>query len=445
MEQFSGTPDFSGFFGSSSTYPVKMLAGVRLISYGSQDENSAYLMLAVKAEALQECWSQVLYSQNTMVLLDQNGRVISAMDDRASGLRPSYSDMLLPDNGISSFSFRSRAAEDYQIIYSSIPQYGWTLVNEIPKSSYRKQAHDLKLLLLFLWFFTLSLMLVFFVIWIGKYTRPVERIILSMKRVQEGDLSPVQLPPSGIREMDELGGQFAITVSTIDNLISRVRTMDRENAEEELRTLQYQINPHFLYNSLTSIRWMAILNNNPKIAEALLLLARIIEPILRSPSFYWTVGEELEFVGSYVQMLTLRFGGALAYEAECAPDLKSRTFPRLTLQPLLENCFTHGMIPGDTLHIKVILTSQDGMLCARVINTGKQIEPEKLTELNHLLERRREPDATVGSIGLLNVNKRLFLLYGMKASMRILSDERLGTTVVLEIPDEVPGQASPES
>lgn len=432
---FVGVPGFSDFFENRNGDPVQMLVGVRLISYGKEAKDSAYLLLTVKDAAVQACYSQFLYSQNTMTLLDQEGMVISSMDGRELDKRPVYDEKLHQEEGMGSFSYRKKNGEDFQMIYSALPQYDWTLINEIPKSSYRKQAHDLKFLLLFLWIFTLSLMLLFFVIWLGKYTRPVERIILSMKRVQGGDLSPVHFPASGIREMDELGEQFGTTVSTIDTLISRVRSMDEENTKEELRTLQYQINPHFLYNSLSSIRWMAILNNNPKIADALLLLAKIIEPILRSPSFYWTVGEELEFLNSYVRMLTLRFGGGLVYDAACAPDLKGLSFPRFTLQPILENCFTHGMIPGDTLHIRVNLTRSEGRLCVEVVNTGSHIRPEKLDRLNRLLERRAEPEASSESIGLLNVNKRLFLLYGMKANMSIRSDEETDTTVVLQIPD----------
>lgn len=433
---FQKLPDFSYFFNNRSGNPVQMLVGVRLISYGTRDEDSAYLLLAVRDAAVQECYSQFLYSQNTMVLLDQEGTVISSMDNGELNKRPAYNGKLQHREGIGSFSYHKKKGEDFQMIYSSLPQYNWTLINEIPKSSYLKQAHDLKFLMLFLWIFTLGLMLLFFVIWLGKYTRPVERIILGMKRVQGGDLSPVHFPPSGIREMDELGEQFSTTVNTIDTLISRVRSTDEENAKEELRALQYQINPHFLYNSLSAIRWMAILNNNPKIADALLLLAKIIEPILRSPSFYWTVGEELEFLNSYVKMLTLRFGGGLVYDAECDPELMGHTFPRFTLQPILENCFTHGMIPGDTLHIRVNLTLSDGILCAQVVNTGNHIPADKLKQLNELLERRGEPKTSSESIGLLNVNKRLFLLYGMKAAMSIRSDEETDTTVVLQIPDK---------
>lgn len=435
-EPFHNLPDFSHFFYNSNGDPVQMLVGVRLISYGTKDENSAYLLLAVKDAAVQECYSQFLYSQNTMVLLDAEGTVISSMNGGELNKQPAYHDRLHQREGIGSFSYHTKKEGDFQMIYSSLPQYNWILINEIPKRSYLKQAHDLKSLLLFLWIFTLAVMLLFFVIWLGKYTRPVERIILGMKRVQGGDLSPVQFPPSGIREMDELGEQFSTTVCTIHTLISRVRSTDEENAKEQLRALQYQINPHFLYNSLSSIRWMAILNNNPKIADALLLLAKTIEPILRSPSFYWTVKEELEFLNSYVKMLTLRFGGGLIYDAECDSELMEHVFPRFTLQPILENCFTHGMIPGDTLHIRVNITLSDGILWTQVVNTGNHIPPDKLNQLNQMLERRGESKASSESIGLPNVNRRLFLLYGMKASMSIRSEEETGTTVVLQIPDE---------
>lgn len=434
-EQFDGKHDFLDFFEGHGSVAVKMLVGIRTISSG--DNKSSYLLVSVGDVELRECYTQVLYNENTAVLLDGNKRIISRTDNGEINEKPEYAALLPDDSEVGEFSFKKECGEEYQIIYYELPQYGWTLVNEIPKKVYWQQADELREVLLFLWFFTLSLMFVFFIAWIGKYTRPVEQIIQGMKRVQEGNLEPVCFPPSGIAEMDELGEQFGITVDTIRTLIGRVRSMDQEMAEEELKTLQYQINPHFLYNSLNSIRWMAVMNNNPKVADALLLLARIIEPILRSPSSSWTVREELDFLDSYVKMLTLRFGGALEYGADCDNAIGKCNFPKFTLQPILENCFIHGMIPGDTMKIRIKIERKDGMLTASVENTGNKIEREVLKNLNEALEHHKEPDAAAGSIGLLNVNKRLFLLYGMEADMHVYSGESEYTAVVVKIPEKV--------
>lgn len=433
-EQFDGNYDFLNFFENHGRVAMKMLVGIRTIAFG--ERGTSYLLVSVGDMELKECYSQVLYNENTAMLLDGNQRIISRTDDGELNGKPEYAFLIPTDSDVGEFSFKKECGEEYQIIYYELPQYGWMLVNEIPKRVYQQQADELKGVLLFLWFFTLSLMFVFFIAWIGKYTKPVEQIIQGMKQVQEGNLEPVHFPASGIAEMDELGEQFGTTVDTIRALIGRVRSMDREMAEEELKTLQYQINPHFLYNSLNSIRWMAVMNNNPKVADALLLLARIIEPILRSPSSYWTVREELDFLDSYVKMLTLRFGGALEYEVNCDSALKECIFPRFTLQPILENCFIHGMIPGDTMKIWIGLERRDGMLEVCVKNTGNKIEKQVLKGLNEALERHQEPNAAAGSIGLLNVNKRLFLLYGMEADMCVYSGEAEDTAVVVKIPEK---------
>lgn len=433
-KEFDGNHDFLNFFEANGGVAMKMLVGIRTIAFG--ENGTSYLFVSVGDMELKECYSQVLYNENTALLLDGGRRIISRTDGGELNKKPEYASLIPEDSDVGEFSFKKECGEEYQIIYYELPQYGWTLVNEIPKRVYQQQANELKGVLLFLWFSTLSLMFVFFIAWIGRYTKPVEQIIQGMKRVQEGNLEPVHFPASGIAEMDELGEQFGTTVDTIRALIGRVRSMDREMAEEELKTLQYQINPHFLYNSLNSIRWMAVMNNNPKVADALLLLARIIEPILRSPSSYWTVREELDFLDSYVKMLTLRFGGALEYEVDCGGVLKECVFPKFTLQPILENCFIHGMIPGDTMKIRIEIERKDGLLEVCVRNTGNKIEKQVLKRLNEALERRQEPDAAAGSIGLLNVNKRLFLLYGMGADMRVSSGELEDTAVVVKIPEK---------
>ena len=432
-KEFDGNYDFLNFFEGHGGMEMKMLMGIRTVAFG--ENGTSYLLVSVGDMELRECYSQVLYNENTAMLLDGDRRIISRTDEGELNGKPEYASLIPKDSDVGEFSFEKECGEEYQIIYYELPQYGWTLVNEIPKRVYQQQANELKGVLLFLWFSTLSLMFVFFIAWIGKYTKPVEQIIQAMKRVQEGNLEPVHFPPSGIAEMDELGEQFGTTVDTIRALIGRVRSMDREMAEEELKMLQYQINPHFLYNSLNSIRWMAVMNNNPKVADALLLLARIIEPILRSPSSYWMVREELDFLDSYVKMLTLRFGGALEYEVECDASLEECVFPKFTLQPLLENCFIHGMIPGDTMKIRIGIIRKGKTLEVSVKNTGNKIDKQVLKELNKALEHHKEPDAAAGSIGLLNVNKRLFLLYGMEADMRVYSGEAEDTSVVVKIPE----------
>lgn len=91
---------------------------------------------------------------------------------------------------------------------------------------------------------------------------------------------------------------------------------EQEKAREELLALQYQINPHFLYNSLNSIRWMAMMTNNTKVADSLVILCKVIMPILRNPSFTWKLSDELDFLENYIKMMRIRYGNEMEYHLQ---------------------------------------------------------------------------------------------------------------------------------
>ena len=158
-------------------------------------------------------------------------------------------------------------------------------------------------------------MLFFCLIWNQKYTRPIQILMDQMEMV-------------GKEQLD------------IENP-EKVGWPEQEKAREELLALQYQINPHFLYNSLNSIRWMAMMTNNTKVADSLVILCKVIMPILRNPSFTWKLSDELDFLENYIKMMRIRYGNEMEYHLQCDDGIQDEDFPRFIIQPVMENCFVH--------------------------------------------------------------------------------------------------------
>ena len=113
----------------------------------------------------------------------------------------------------------------------------------------------------------------------------------------------------GLPELDRLNEEFYSTIQKLKSYIKKLQEVEQEKGREELRALQYQINPHFLYNSLNSIRWMALMTNNTKVADSLVTLSKVIMPILRNPDLTWKLENELEFLKNYMDMMEIRYGG----------------------------------------------------------------------------------------------------------------------------------------
>lgn len=179
-------------------------------------------------------------------------------------------------------------------------------------------------------------------VWSKWYTNPIQALMEQMDSVGREQLDISEPVPEGWPELSQLNRQFYLMVQKLKDYIKRLQTAEKEKAEEELLALQYQMNQHFLYNSLNSIRWMAMMTNNTRAADAIVVLSRIIEPGLRNPDFTWKLKDELNFLKDYIEMMSLRFDNCLEYTMECPEELYSGEFPRFILQPVIENCFVHG-------------------------------------------------------------------------------------------------------
>ena len=206
--------------------------------------------------------------------------------------------------------------------------------------------------------------------------------------------------------------------------------LPEETSEEELLALQYQMNPHFLLNSLNSIRWMAMMTNNKIVADTLVTLGKIITPMLRNPSLTWKIENEIEFLDNYVAMMQLRFGHDMEYSMNCSKEWYDLVFPRLILQPLIENCFVHGSSSEEIRTINVIIECNE-RIEVKVINSGVFFDEIQLKEIYMKMKTFSKAS---DHIGMANVYKRLNLLYGDQGSMRVESNRKLGFIVEVSFP-----------
>ena len=174
-------------------------------------------------------------------------------------------------------------------------------------------------------------------------------VLSSLQKMQDFGVNLICVE-DGIDSSKDAGKLMISVLSAVaeierDNILvqtmeGRKQKAEKENQEEELLALQYQMNPHFLYNSLNSIRWMAMMTKNTKAADALVILSRIIEPVLRNPDFTWKLKDELDFLKDYIEMMSLRFDNCLEYQMECSEELYDEEFPRFVLQPIIETALS---------------------------------------------------------------------------------------------------------
>lgn len=219
-------------------------------------------------------------------------------------------------------------------------------------------------------------------------------------------------------------------VIRLEEMIEEIRQIGDKKKEAELQALISQINPHFLYNTLDSIHWKAVLNRDGEVAEQVLLLSDVYRYVLSRGKEFITFREEFDFQEKYLSLMKMRFGERLRYTRSLEEGLENMYFPKLIVQPLLENAMIHGIEPkveGGTISICVRRESGDIFIC--IEDTGVGFEKDTDVEND-------EVEKLSGSVAIKNVYSRLRLYYKEAASFAIHSKKGQGCRVEIWVHEE---------
>jgi two-component system sensor histidine kinase YesM len=261
-----------------------------------------------------------------------------------------------------------------------------------------------------------------------RFTRPLREIAEQMQAASLTDWRPT-LTYSGSDEIAYLGTQFHEMIERINTLVAELVEEKSRHARQQLNALQAQINPHFLYNTLDVVSWMARRNNADDVAQVVAALSRMMRYSISS-SDSATIGTELNHVREYVTIQRARFKDRFSVELDVDPDVLDTPIPKLTLQPLVENAIVHGLRQGKaTGSIAVRARATRGEATLVVEDSGCGIDEARLATLLH------NPSSHDGrGIGIANVNRRLMLTFGEPYGLSISSVAGEGTRCVVSVP-----------
>lgn len=220
-------------------------------------------------------------------------------------------------------------------------------------------------------------------------------------------------------EIGTLNRQFDKMSRTIIRLIEQNYTNVLLKREAQLKALENQINPHFLYNTLDSVRWRAKLHGEEEIARMVESLGLLLRTTLsRRGDESYTVGEEMEIISSYITIQKIRYEERLSFDNQVPADLYAFHIPRLSIQPLVENAIFYGLeVNVDACKILLSAKQQGGVCHFYVKNTGSEMEEDLLTKLE-----REEIKPHGHGVGLLNIDKRIKIQYGSAYGLRLYNE-----------------------
>lgn len=324
------------------------------------------------------------------------------------------------------------------VSYATSADTGWKMIGMAPLRDIVRDAREIRRLI----FVSVGLSIVFTIVLYGfvtaRLTRPIQILKHKMRKAASGFLE-VKVNPAGRDELADLGNSFNSMIEQIKMLMQRSIREREQIQKAELRTLQAQINPHFLYNSLDSIVWMAEAGKNREVIRLVQALSRFFRISLSQGRDLISVGEEVEHVRNYLVIQEMRYSDILSCEIDVAPELRAVPILKMTLQPIVENALYHGIKNrrGKGL-IRISAAAGPGrMLRLSVTDNGVGMGEGKLAELRKLLADPHFPkgESEGGSgYGLLNVQQRLRLFYGSEYGIAIDSTDGSGTCVEVKIP-----------
>ena len=262
-----------------------------------------------------------------------------------------------------------------------------------------------------------------------KKTEIIYDLIGALDQVEKGDLD-VSLKITSGDEFERIGHSFNTMIGSIRHLLARHQELAKENLLATVQILESQFNPHFLFNTLESIRYM--IKFGPGEAEKMLVsLSRMLRYSIQNGKDVVTVKEEMDFISRYLQVMLYRYGDRLRYSIDLEEGSRGASIPRMTLQPIVENSIKYGFGEDrDCLEIRISTRIQKGVLSVIIADDGVGIRPELLEELKANLDQGQNQ---TDHIGIYNVHKRIRLVYGGRYGVGIDSKIEEGTVVTLRV------------
>ena len=302
----------------------------------------------------------------------------------------------------------------------------------------------------YLWLVALGIAIIWGLSFLMQYwlerviTLPVEALQKRIEAVGSGSFAPDRTVEWN-NELGDIGRGINQLAENVDSLMTRRVEDERRKQELEYRMLQNEVNPHFIYNTLNSIRWMATIQHAPGIAEMVTAFARLTKSISKGTQKLVPLQEELALLNDYFTIQQYRYGGDLEIEVSRIEDerlCRDCLIPRFTLQPLVENAIFHGLEPkgGHGSVLLDISTDPDtGDVLLRITDDGVGMPPELVAHLLDEPAEGAEKAEKFRHVGLWNVNRRIRYSFGEGYGLTIESEEDVGTEVTIRLPYQKKG------
>lgn len=358
-----------------------------------------------------------------LYVLDRSGRAIYASDqemqtasnDNSSSLtRRTTIPELLPE-------------DEYLTLKEYMAPQGWTIVAHVPLTIIKQEAERVRIFIIGICILCFIVFTITGVYISGYFSKRITKLVSTLNAFREGDLRK-RITYRGKDEFSQIATAMNNMGEDIEMLIEKVYLTELEKKEAELEMLQTQINPHFLYNTLSSINQLAKFGENEKLRKMVVELAKFYRLTLNSGKNLIPVYSEIEQANAYLDIQKVKYGHRLEVTFDVDVEVWKYETIKLILQPFIENALKHAWSGGDRIHIRIVARLENDEILYRIIDDGIGVRRESFSDILN-----PSGNSETG-FGIRNIHQRVQLQYGEKYGVSIFSKVGIGTSVTVRIP-----------
>ncbi|WP_339198876.1 sensor histidine kinase [Paenibacillus sp. FSL P4-0176] len=422
---------FDVYQNESTLGSQQMISATKALTDRTRSRIYGTLYVTMREDIFRQFYSSFTSRGNDVVIMNEKGEIVSS--NREDWIGTTQLDLLSYARDMNNNSPRSINArvmdQDSVVLSEYLPFYRFYIVNVVDKDLAMGQLIDMKTVALICAAIVVGALILVFLI-TSQITKSLRRLVKQMSNITKSDLDNY-IPVSGSYESRQLGHAYNYMLDELHDYVDQLVQTQHEQRNAELAALQSQINPHFLYNTLASVKVLVQQGNKDRAAETINALIGLLQNTISDVSQTVTVEQEVENLKNYVFINHVRYGGRIKAAFYVAPDCTHYHVPKLVIQPFIENAFFHGFIKKETGTIHVMVSRAGESLICEIMDNGDGIEGLVMGET---LPNPKNNRQLFSGIGIRNVHDRIELLYGSPYGVTIMSTVGEGTRVTVTLP-----------
>lgn len=424
----------SGYTDVMKESPVIVLA--KSVSRDGGKNVSGVALLTIKESDFRRYYDGFTTSTNDILILNQDNEIISSNREEYLEDSRDTEKLLKIIKEMEKADIKTMNREENGQLTGYMTQRlqstNYTMLGMIHPDMAFGRVYDFRYIISVTAFITAIVVIIIFLL-VRQQTRPLYKLVEKMREVREGSFDQF-VKVEGSTEIRELSSTYNTMLDEIQQYIDKLMEVEKAKREAEIHSLQMQINPHYIYNTLASVKWLIWQGNKEKSVQVIDAFIRLLRNTISNKEEFITLKEEIENLKDYVIINQTRYGNSINVEYYVLPDCEEQKIPKLILQPFVENAFFHAFPQGQKGTISVFAHRNEGQLKVEIIDDGIGMDNETVRALLNKNDVQKEHFT---GIGVNNVDDRMKLIYGRSYGILIESEKGEGTKITICFPEKI--------